>query len=467
MNRLFIAPFIFSVAVCIFGISGVHAQALPSEVSGQKLPTLADVVSEVEHGIVNIASMRKEKSWRSTLPETFFRNFEEDSLFNEFFVFEEQAPVYSAYHQGSGVVFEVDDSHTYILTNHHILAPEGITKVTLTDGRTFTAETVGSDPEMDLALLQIPAVKLKPVELGDSDLLRVGDFVLAFGNNYGLSSTVTSGIVSALGRSGLPMDQYQNFIQTDAAINQGSSGGALVNLDGKVIGINTAIMSPAGGNIGIGFAIPINAAKSIAHQLSTYGRVERGFLGIQFQELTHDMAFAYGVAPRDGVLITKVFADSAAADAGLQQGDLLTHVNNSEVFDGASLRTQIALVRVGEDVTVGFSRDGERHEGIGIIQKTYPKEVSGNLITDHLSGAEFQNDQRQAAEGPEKIVVVSDVIEDSKAWNAGIREGDVIFKVNQTRVENVEALESIINHNLGNLVIEIKRDDGHLFLVLS
>lgn len=290
MNIRFIKLYVLPILVCIFAISSVHAQFLPAELDGQKLPTLANVVSQVEGGIVNVVTFLGYKSNNannSSIPME--QLFEDDSVLGEFFRFDDSiqhAP--RQINQGSGVILDAELG--YVLTNHHILVDADQMRVTLSDGRTVGARTVGTDPEMDLALLKIDAENLTDVTLGDSDELRVGDFVLAIGNNYGLSATVTSGIVSALGRSGLSMDQYQDFIQTDAAINPGSSGGALVNLRGEVIGINTAILSPAGGNIGIAFAIPINTAASIAEQLRNYGRVKRGLLGIHFQEITDELA---------------------------------------------------------------------------------------------------------------------------------------------------------------------------------
>lgn len=469
MCRLTTKYLAFPLLLCALGIAGARAQVLPSQVDGQNLPTLANVVSRVENGIVNIATIgSRGKGGGSFYPDQLEQFFQDDSFFRRFFEFEgnnRSRP--RSVNQGSGVIFDAERG--YVLTNHHLLINADQTRVTLSDGRVFDAEMIGADPDMDLALLKIDADGLTDVRLGDSDDLRVGDFVLAIGNNYGLSATVTSGIVSALGRSGLAMSQYQDFIQTDAAINPGSSGGALVNLRGEIIGINTAILAPSGGNIGIGFAIPINTAASVAMQLRDYGRVKRGLLGIHFQELTEDMVRGLGLDHGGGVLINKVLADSAAAEAGLRDGDILTHVNGDRVMGGSSLRTKIALIRVGDSVAVKYLRDGQVFDGSGTIRDTGLQIVRGGELMERLSGAEFHDDRKLYAHGMERVVVVSSVSVGSEAWKSGIREGDVIIKVNRQSVDNIETFESLVEGRVdGNmLMLEIVRGDEYRFIVIG
>ena len=469
MYRNFTKYLAIPVLLSVLGIPGVHAQVLPTEVDGQRLPTLANVVSKVENGIVNITTVgSRGGASRNFYPDQFDQFFQDDSFFRRFFQFDgEHQTRPRNLNQGSGVIFDAELG--YVLTNHHLLINADQTRVTLSDGRAFNAETIGSDPDMDLALLKIEADGLTDVSLGDSDELRVGDFVLAIGNNYGLSATVTSGIVSALGRSGLAMSQYQDFIQTDAAINPGSSGGALVNLRGEIIGINTAILAPTGGNIGIGFAIPINTAASVARQLRDYGRVKRGLLGIHFQELTDELVRGFGLDQREGVLINKVLANSAAAEAGLQEGDILTHVNGDKVVGGSSLRTKIALIRVGESVDVRYLRDGNVFDGSGTIRDSDLQVVRGGELMDRLSGAEFHGDQKLYAHGLERVVVVSSVSEGSEAWKSGIREGDVVIKVNRQPVENIESFELLVQgrDDEGMLMLEIVRGDEYRFIVIG
>ena len=466
-----ISSFSLCVLVFMLGLPNADAQQQiqpqPWMLGGSGVPTLADVVAQVESGIVNIAIAAPQRHQMVGGSESF------QKFFDKFFsADEDRTTPFRNVNQGSGVIYDADGG--YILTNHHLLPDSSAASVTLWDGRTFRADLVGSDPAMDLALLQIPAENLEGVEFGNSSELRVGDFVLAFGNNYGMSSSVTSGIVSALGRSGLGMDQYQDFIQTDAAINPGSSGGALVNLKGEVVGINTAILAPTGGNIGIGFAIPINAALSIADQIRKHGSVERGLLGVHFEEIDGTVAAAMGIDPRLGVRIKAVMDDSAAAEAGLQEMDVVTHVNGEEILGGASLRSKIALIRPGESVNIKFSREGVEKSltGTGIIrgateQIASVEAVEGEILMRQLTGAEFKSDVIVSSQGPRHMIVVSSVDKGSEAWEAGIREGDIIVRVNRGSFDDIESFSTLVQESGGALMLEIIRNNSYRYIVIG
>ncbi len=451
------------VLLSSFLMNSSFASALPIAVDGNKLPTLADVVEKVEHSIVNIsiATQRGNRSRHYSLDELrdFFQN---DDFFRPFFEFENpsnrQRPRRRA-SLGSGVI--VDAQRGHILTNNHLLTDASEVQVTLLDGRTTVAEIVGTDPDMDLALLRIDLPDLIEIDLGNSDELRVGDFVLALGNNFGLSSTVTSGIVSALGRSGLGLEQYEEYIQTDAAINPGSSGGALVNLRGEVIGINTAILSPGGGNIGIAFAIPINTAASIVDQIVEFGRIKRGVLGIHFQELTQEMAEVFELEQIQGVLINQVLPGSAAEQAGLKEGDILVAVNGVKVIDGSQLRTTIALIRVGEQVDVEYIRNGQVLSGAGRIGDVVRQSILGQDVADRLDSVVFEN-----APGSQAGVRVSSIERGSYAWRSGIREDDVVVEVNQKPIADVKDFSRAIQDPDDLILFRINRQDETYFIAM-
>ncbi len=450
-------------ALAALSSSPANATAVGTLFQSSELPTLAHVVEKVENGIVNISAVRSRR-YDNELNE-LSEFFQRDEFFRRFFDLDNRRRRQSL-DLGSGVI--IDAANGYVLTNHHVLENASEIHVTLHDGRVASAEVVGSDPPMDLALLKIDEENLQAVDIGDSDRLRVGDFVLAFGNNFGLSATVTSGIVSALGRSGLQMDQYQEFIQTDAAINQGSSGGALVNLNGEVIGINTAILSPGGGNIGIAFAIPINTASVVATQLIEFGQVERGVLGIHFQEVTEDLAQAFNFGKIEGVLVTEVQAGSAADEAGLKEGDILTHISGKKILDGSHLRTMVALIRVGQTADLQFVRDGDTLAASGIIGAAGRVTVSaqGERIYEKLTGLELRNDTSVEGKGVRVLSVESG----SAAWDAGIREGDMILEVNRIRIESIAALTKAVTEALDSghlLALKIDRDGISRFVVIA
>ena len=310
--------------------------------------TLAPLLAEITPGVVNIAvRSRVERPASPLLDDPFFRRFFDLPEVPR------QRDVLSA---GSGVI--VDARPGYVLTNSHVVANAAEVQVTLKDGRTYPARLVGNDPETDIALLQLDAPDLIAVPLGDSGRLQVGDLVIAIGNPFGLGQTVTSGIVSALGRSGLGIEGYEDFIQTDASVNPGNSGGALVNSRGELVGINTAILGPTGGNIGIGFAVPVNMARAVMTQLIEHGEVRRGRLGITIQDLTPALADSMGLDLRGGAVISEIEAGSAAARAGLAPGDVIVAVNGQPVLDADDLRNLIGLMPVGTDLAIVLYREG-------------------------------------------------------------------------------------------------------------
>jgi len=350
MNRIFSAFVLMSgVAACMPAADSALAAAPIPEIGGAPVPSLAPMLARITPGVVNIAVRGKVRSENPLLQDPFFRRFSDLPQRQQPQERETQAT-------GSGVI--VDAAQGYVLTNGHVVDNATRIEVTTKDNRRFTAKLVGRDTETDVALLQIPSQNLVAVPIGDSDRLQVGDFVLAVGNPFGLGQTVTSGIVSALGRSGLGIEGYEDFIQTDASINPGNSGGPLVDLQGRVVGINTAILAPGGGNIGIGFAVPISMARKVMDQLIRFGEVKRGRIGVAIQDLTPDLAQAMSTAHTTGAVIARVDSGSPAEKAGLHSGDLVVAVNGVAVRSGTQLRNIIGLTRIGDDVELTVDRKG-------------------------------------------------------------------------------------------------------------
>jgi Do/DeqQ family serine protease len=321
------------------------------EAGGAPVTSVADVVGRITPGVVGIA-VRGEVRENNPLAQ--------DPLFRQFFNFPNQPVERETEAVGSGVI--VDAARGYVLTNNHVVENATNIEVTTKDNRRFNARLIGRDPATDIAVLQIPAENLTSVPMGDSDRLRVGDFVLAIGNPFGLGQTVTSGIVSALGRTGLGIEGYEDFIQTDASINPGNSGGALVDLYGRLIGINTAILAPEGGNVGIGFAVPINMARNVMDQLIEHGQVRRGRIGVAIQDLTPDLARALGTTHTEGALITRVEPDSPAERAGLRSSDLVVAANGAPINSAADLRNRIGLMPIGQEVALTVDRGTAQRE---------------------------------------------------------------------------------------------------------
>jgi Do/DeqQ family serine protease len=350
MRRLFSALVLMSglASLSLTPLAAAVAAAPIPEYSGGIVPSLAPMLKNITPGVVNIAVKGRERIQNPLLQDPFFRRF--------FNVPQGQQSYAETQATGSGVI--VDAAHGYVLTNAHVVANETSITVTTKDNRKFAAKLVGRDSETDVAVLKINADNLTAVPFGDSNRLQVGDFVVAIGNPFGLGQTVTSGIISALGRSGLGIEGYEDFIQTDASINPGNSGGPLVDLKGDLVGINTAILAPGGGNIGIGFAVPINMAHEVMDQLIRYGEVKRGRIGVTIQDLTPDLAQAMNTKHTNGAVIAKVEPGSPADRAGLKAGDLVVSANNVPVRSGTQLRNTIGLTRIGDDVKLTVDRGG-------------------------------------------------------------------------------------------------------------
>jgi serine protease Do len=372
---------------------------------------------------------------------------------------------------GSGVI--VDPQNGIIITNDHVIRNASLITITLNDGRRLKARLIGGDSETDIAVLKIDAKNLKTLPIGDSDKAEVGDFVVAIGNPFGLNSfgnsqTATFGIISATKRSDLNIEGVENFIQTDAAINPGNSGGALVNTKGELIGINTAIISPYGGNVGIGFAIPINMARDVAQQLIKFGSIHRGLMGIYVQHLTPELAQAMGY-PEDfqGALIAQVNQDSPAEKAGLRAGDIISKINDTPISQATQVKSTIGLLRVGTEAKLTIQRDGKEMTVRAIVTDFKKHEQQLQSHNPFLYGLALKNfEQDSPLHGHVIGVQVTGAIESSAGWRAGLRPGDVIISANKQPTPNVRALQAIAQQQQKQLLIQVLRGPGALYLLV-
>jgi serine protease DegQ len=425
---------------------------------GRPLPSLAPMLKTVNPAVVNISTYTtRTVNQAPVFNDPFFRRF--FNIPDQQMQQPQQRRTQSA---GSGVI--IDAKNGIVLTNHHVI--EGADEITvgMEDGRSYTAVLVGSDPDVDIAVMKIEADNLHSVKLADSDNLEVGDYVVAIGNPFGLGQTVTTGIVSALGRSGLGIEGYENFIQTDASINPGNSGGALVNLRGHLVGVNTAILAPAGGNVGIGFAIPINMAKVSIDQIIEYGEVRRGQLGVVIQDLTPELASAFKMGKHQrGAVVAEVQGGSAAEKAGLKVGDVVVDVDGKDIFGSAQLRNAVGLKQVGDRITVTVFRDGKRKEfraKLGSIAVVPIVVASVGASSDLLKGVTVRDAERGLG------VVVAEVANDAVATGKLV-PGDLIVLVNQRRVADVKQFSAAVAASKGRVLLRILRGQMALWVVLQ
>ena len=409
---------------------GAHAQ-LPSTVNGQPVVSLAPLVDKAAPAVVNIRVVQERRG-------PFGRAFESGGA-------------------GSGVIVDADNG--YILTNHHVVGEADEIQVGLIDGRTLDAEVVGSDAATDIALIKVEGDDLTEMPIGDSNAVRVGDFVIAIGNPYGLTHTVTSGIVSALGRTGINREGYEDFIQTDASINPGNSGGALVNMSGELIGINSMIFSRSGGNIGIGFAVPTEIASSIMGQIIDFGEIRRGLLGVNIQDIDSEAARTLNIETEGGALVSRVFPDSAAEKAGIEVGDVIIGINDKAIKSATELRNTVGLLRSGDNVSIRYIRDNKKQTTSAVLGSAAEQMLSGADIHPGLAGASFS----PASTSSESGVEVTAVEEGSPAAQRGLRAGDVITAVNRVLVRDLNDLREIARNNR-ILFLLIQRGDRSLML---
>lgn len=416
--------------------------------SNPKIPTLAPMLANVTPTIVNIAVDK-------VLPNQLNPD-------NQNAKPQKNGEVFGV---GSGVI--IDAKQGLIVTNAHVIQNARIMVVTLKDGRRYRAGLVGQDPGFDIAIIKIPAQHLKNISFGDSDKLKVGDFVAAIGSPFGLTQTVTSGVISALNRSEPRIEGFQSFIQTDAPINPGNSGGALVNLQGQLIGINTAIVAPSYGNIGIGFSIPSNMVKSVLTQLLKYGKVKRGMLGVIAQNITPELASALGIRfTNQGAIVTKVIPDSAAEKAGIHVQDIIESLNEKPIHSAAQLRNTLGLKRPGTKITLHIMRN---HKPLTITTTVGdPKKIQPAEATPFLDGIRLQDFHELETDGSKlNGVLVTGISDLSAGALAGLRPGDVITQANLKPVQGVGDLVKIAQSNLGQLLVKVARDNASVFLVIE
>ncbi|PWW06067.1 serine endoprotease DegQ [Mangrovibacter plantisponsor] len=449
-------PLFCAVALALgigLSVPAASLAALPSQVPGQPaIPSLAPMLEKVLPAVVSI-QVEGSAVESQQIPDELKKFFGDDGS-------DPQAQPFEGL--GSGVI--IDAAKGYVLTNNHVIEHADKISVQLNDGRTFDAKLIGSDSQSDIAVVQIQhPEKLTQIKIADSDALQVGDFAVAVGNPFGLGQTVTSGIISALGRSGLNIEGLENFIQTDASINRGNSGGALLNLKGELIGINTAILAPGGGSIGIGFAIPGNMAITLATQLIHSGEIQRGLLGIRGTELNGDLAKAFNLNIQRGAFVNEVLPGSGSAKAGIKAGDVITSLNGKPLNSFAELRAKIATTEPGTKVKLGLLRAGKVLSVEVVLDKSTASSASAELISPALQGATLSDGQLKDGT---KGVHIDAVDKGSAAARAGLNKDDLIVGVNRERVRSIAEMRKIMENKPSVIALNILRGDTNLYLLL-
>ena len=453
-------PLLLLTPILLAAMLGLAAPA-QAHLTADEVPSLAPLVKESAPAVVIVATQGKLQQPQTQEPHPFF----DHPFFERYFGERPNPQPRRPRAMGSGVI--VDAENGYLLTNHHVIDNAEQITVALTDRREFEAEVVGADPETDIALLKIDADSLTALPFADSNELQVGDYVVAIGNPFGLGQTITAGIVSAVGRSGLSLESYEDFIQTDAAINVGNSGGALINLKGELVGINTAIFSGRGGNIGIGFAIPINMARQIMDQLLTHGEIQRGRIGVQIQDLIPDLAEALGTSHERGAVVAQVIPGTPAEAAGIQIGDVIVEMNGEPVVGSSDLRNKVGLLRVGDAVRLTIERDGKPMTIELAVGESSEVALGAGSQIPQLKGVVLgpltpSSPLHEEVEG----ALVIEVEVDTPAWNAGLREGDVIVEVNRREVKSTEEILEALEGSFPPLLLNIRRGDGARFILI-
>ena len=457
MNINFFKKIVFSILIT-FSTSSFSNE---SNLFSAGVPSLAPMLENITPAVVNIytISETQEKS-----------NYIDDPFLRKFFNIPGQQKLKKRNRSGLGSGVIIDNKKGYIITNNHVIAKAKDIKVRLHDGREFKASLVGADPASDIAVIKISPNNLKSLKFANSENLRVGDFVVAIGNPFGIGQTVTSGIVSALGRSGLGIEAYENFIQTDASINPGNSGGALVNLKGELVGINTAIIGSKGasGSVGIGLAIPVNMALDVTQQLLKYGKVRRGYLGVSAQDLTSDLSKAFGISTKRGAIITRVQEGSPAYVAGIRVGDVVVKINNQIIENTSAMRNKIGLLKLNSIISMQINRKGEiLNKKVKILEKKLSKK-SGVKINSRLDGIRFSEITKNMSEyGKITGIKITGIKKTSKAYSVGIRVNDIILSINNIPVQKIKDLEIVSGENDSELILHVQRGMRTAFILLN
>ncbi|MEQ2024470.1 serine endoprotease DegQ [Xenorhabdus szentirmaii] len=444
-----------SLGLSLSSVPMVSHAALPAAMASQELPSLAPMLEKVLPSVVTVhVSGTEVQTQQLQLPEDF------QFFFGPSFPQQQQQsrPFKGL---GSGVI--IDANKGYVLTNNHVIDNASKIFVQLNDGREYTATLLGRDPQTDIALLQLKNAKnLTAIKFANSDQLRVGDYAVAIGNPFGLGQTVTSGIISALGRSGLNLEGLENFIQTDASINRGNSGGALINLNGELIGINTAIIAPGGGNVGIGFAIPSNMAKSLASQLIDNGEVKRGILGIKGTEMNADIAHALNIDAQQGAFVSEVIPKSAAAKAGIKSGDVLVSFDGKKIGSFAELRAKIGTTVPGKEIKIGLLRKGKPIEVSVVLDNSEESSTQAEKLSSALQGATLSNATVNNAQG----IKVDSIAQNSPAAISGLQKNDLIIAANNVRVRNINELRNVIEKKPSVVALNVLRGNDNVYLLI-